>query len=451
MNFEKIDDWFLLILRERLGLDFRLLRKNDEVELSLANSQKKLIITEIEPAFYLFANTEDIHCTKWKASTENLEGVIHDELFLPYAKTPCFPLFEEVEEGYKIKYDILGLVYWILNRLEEVNSTHLDKFYRFDPKKSHAYLNGYLQRPIVDEWFDILEQIIKRVWRDITIKKHTFSFFLSHDVDRPARYTFKTKIALLKSIASDVKQGYIVDALRAPFIRGTNRNTLSSMDPYNTFEWLFSISEKFNIKNAFYFIAGGNTPYDADYRLSYPQIQALLKSIVARGHEIGLHPSFDTYTEPTKLEEEFIALKDACTQLGIHQEKWGGRMHYLRWSHPDTLQAWENAGLDYDSSLGYSNVAGFRCGTCFEFTPFNPMLVQLLKLKERPLIVMEGMLLQDLSLTSAKKEAVQNEIFSLINMTKKVKGQFTFLWHNSTLRNPLSRELYTEVLEELVK
>ena len=64
-------------------------------------------------------------------------------------------------------------------------------------------------------------------------------------------------------------------------------------------------------------------------------------------------------------------------------------MHYLRWRHPTTMMALESAGMSYDSSLGYADYAGFRCGTCFEYPGFNPVSQQALCLRIRPLIAME--------------------------------------------------------------
>lgn len=65
-------------------------------------------------------------------------------------------------------------------------------------------------------------------------------------------------------------------------------------------------------------------------------------------------------------------------------------MHYLQWRHPDTLRAWNAAGMTYDSTLSYVDHAGFRCGTCFEYQAFDPVAQEALDLRLRPLIVMEG-------------------------------------------------------------
>lgn len=449
-QWSEIDNWFVLILKERFGVDFILNRFDQCVELTVDGYANKIVINAIESEFYQFANTHKLNCTHWSAKSEGFIGVIDDALYLPCVGKIETALFVRQEENnYCLNFDFLGLCYWVLNRLEEIKTDKLDKFQRFDPYYSHAYIHGYLERPIVDEWMDIFSQLIQKVWGNISLKKHEFRFEVSHDVDRPTRYGFKDALGFVKSVAADLKQGFIQDAFFAPYVKLNGKRELHPRDPYNIFNWIFDVSKRLNIKNAFYFISGGVSAYDADYKLTDVQIQKLMKEIANNGHEIGLHPSFDTFLNPEQLKKEFNELKQQCDYLNIKQPKWGGRMHYLRWSHTETLQAWEDAGLNYDSTLGYSAMPGFRCGTCYEYTVFNPLIYQTLKLKEHPLIVMEVMLVQDLSLTKEQKENAKSKIVELIHTVKKVNGNFTFLWHNSTLRNPLSRQLYEEVLTVL--
>ncbi len=45
--------------------------------------------------------------------------------------------------------------------------------------------------------------------------------------------------------------------------------------------------------------------------------------------------------------------------------------------------------MSYDSTLGYADHAGFRCGTCFEYPAFDPVADKQLNLRIRPLIAME--------------------------------------------------------------
>src|SRR5690606_27535596 len=119
-----------------------------------------------------------------------------------------------------IHYDILGLTYWMLTRLEEVGRIDLDNHQRFPATSSHAYQHGYLERPIVDEWLNILGQIVQRIWPQLKLKEHRFSIKVSHDVDVPSRYGFRSWSGIARAMAGDlINRGDVAGALRAPWIR----------------------------------------------------------------------------------------------------------------------------------------------------------------------------------------------------------------------------------------
>ena len=104
-----------------------------------------------------------------------------------------------------------------------------------------------------------------------------------------------------------------------------------------------------------------------------------MKNIHNRGHEIGLHPSYDSKDSKDILIAEYFSLLKVCNILKINQTSWGSRMHYLRWNPINTLRLLDEIGVDHDSSLGYADSAGFRCGTCFEYQGFDHINSVLLK------------------------------------------------------------------------
>ena len=77
----------------------------------------------------------------------------------------------------------------MLNRLEELcqPSSSLDKHTRFLAVDSHAFKNGYLSRPIVDEWINLLKISILRYVLSINLNKTCFSIS-HHDVDNPSAF-----------------------------------------------------------------------------------------------------------------------------------------------------------------------------------------------------------------------------------------------------------------------
>lgn len=121
-------------------------------------------------------------------------------------------------------------------------------------------------------------------------------------------------------------------------------------------------------------------------------------------------------------------------------------MHYLRWDQPTTLMCWEDAGMTYDSTLGYADTVGFRCGTCHEYVAFNPVEGRSLSLRLRPLISMESSVLSENYMNINHDRAIET-FLDLKEKCKNVGGCFTLLWHNSELYCERLRKLYLSVIK----
>jgi len=233
----------------------------------------------------------------------------------------------------------------------------------------------------------------------------------------------------------------------APYVKLATRNKLIAADPYNTFDWLMDVSEENNLKSAFYFICGRtNSVRDADYEPEHPVIRQLMRRIHERGHEIGLHPSYDTFQKPELLKKEADRLKRISAEEGIEQTQWGGRMHYLRWKQPKTLRAWADAGMSYDSTLGYADHAGFRCGTCHEYPAYDAERQEQLVLKLRPLIAMECSVMDAAYMGLGFGQEAKEEFQKLKERCQRVDGCFSLLWHNSSFETKGANSLYKQII-----
>lgn len=436
--------WLETILSERFGHTWHLLQKSAGLFLILEGAERTIVFDNLQGCFT--ESRSDLPFTKWDAEGEGWQSVLGGALPVPGVSELPESLIEQNDAGAVIHYDILGLTYWMLTRQEEVARTDLDVHGRFPGSASHAHNHNYLERPIVDEWLFILAQVIQRTWPQLKIRQHQFSMKVSHDVDRPSRYGFDSPQRLLLHMAVDmIRHRKFVGDLQGPWIRMNTKNSLYDTDPYNTFDWIMQLSERLGLTSAFYFICGGNSRrYDADYHPEHPAIRALMRQIHRRGHEIGLHPSYNTYKNPQAIVAEAQRLKKVCAEEGIVQEQWGGRMHYLRWEQPTTLNAWDLAGMSYDTTLAYADCAGFRCGTCYEYPAFDPINKQAMKLRVRPLVVMEGTIFGYMRLGYG--DNAYNKFEMLKERCRLVNGCFTLLWHNSSLCSNRERTLYERVL-----
>jgi hypothetical protein len=440
--------WLETILSERFGLAFSLREEETTLLLTVPGSHQSICFDRLQDVFHECRS--DFGCEDWKPSMEGFIAPLEDTLPAPSTIELPHPLIELIGNTTTIHYDILGLTYWALARLEEVGRKDLDEHHRFPATSSHAYLNDYLERPIIDEWLYILRQIIQRVWPQIELKEHYFEIKVSHDVDGPARYAFQSLGGLLRTMAGDViRRKDFRSALLGPWIWMNSKDEIHSSDPANTFDWLMDQSEENGLTSAFYFICGRTDPIkDAKYDPEMPQIRRLMRKIHSRGHEIGIHPSYDTYNKPDEIRREADRLRKVCDEEGITQTEWGGRMHFLRWDQSVTLRAWSDAGMAYDTTLSYADRPGFRCGTCFEYPAFDVVTEQALHLRIRPLIAMDCTVIADRYLGLGSTEAAFQKFNELKNRCKAVGGVFTLLWHNSFFNTAEDFHIYSRLLND---
>lgn len=439
--------WLSTLLEERFGLPFRLQQHGrSSLQLSLVGSSK-IICTALDLETYARWDS-DLPCATWCPQQEGWVGIIDGCLPAPGVEALPSPLISPTTDGFHIAYDIFGLTYWMLTRQEEIGRQDLDEHNRFPATASHAYKHGYLERPLVDEWLAILGQVIQRVWPEVKLKQHDFQMRVSHDVDNPSPYAFKSLIAVLRVMAGHMfKRRNIRATVQALCLWLSSRTELQRSDPNNSFDWIMDVSERHGLSSAFYFICGRTDALmDAEYEIEHPAIRHLMRKIAKRGHEIGLHPSYGSYRSPAIIDAEAKRLLRVMKAEGVSQPAWGGRMHYLRWQQPTTLNAWAAAGMNYDSTLGYADRPGFRCGTCFEYPAFDPVADQALSLRIRPLIAMECTIMSANYMGLGTGTAALAKFTELKDKCRAVEGCYTLLWHNSQFESKEKRQMYEAVV-----
>ncbi len=92
--------------------------------------------------------------------------------------------------------------------------------------------------------------------------------------------------------------------------------------------------------------------------------------------------------------------------------------------------------MEIDSTCGYADKEGFRCGTGGEFSVFNILTREKLKLKERPVILMDSTLF-------GYQKLDWNKIKYVLQKLMKNKNTFTILWHNSQIGH---RKIYEQLI-----
>ncbi|WP_420819557.1 polysaccharide deacetylase family protein [Paenibacillus pinistramenti] len=359
---------------------------------------------------------------------------------------------ERTPHGLWCGIDLFGSSFFMLTRYEEAAEVSIrDRHDRFPASGSAAARDGFLHRPVVNEYAELLWAALQQLWPGLARKRRRFRLQVSHDVDVPFLAMGRSRPSLLKeALAELLFRRSLESAWRKARVAWPRRDRYAA-DPFNRFDWLMSLSEAAGVQSSFYFITEDTAPgLDGSYTMDDPAIRALLREIHLRGHRIGLHPGYQTYLHPERIFRQFALLRRAADAAGIRQDVWGGRQHYLRWRAPDTWQHWEDAGLDYDSTLSFADQAGFRCGVCCEYPVFNLRTRRQLHLRERPLVVMDQSIIHP-DYMALKGDAAFGAIRHYYDQCAAYGGDFTLLWHNSQLVRRSDRKLYRDSLDRYKK
>lgn len=350
------------------------------------------------------------------------------------------------EERIHFGFDLFGTAFFLLSRYEEAIVDERDEYDRFPARASLAFREGFLNRPIINEYLEVLWHAMSRLWLGLERRSHGFEVQVSADVDAPYCHGVKSLYHALRRSAGDlVKRRNPLQAV------ATNLNHFAFsrghyyLDPhYRYFDWIMDENEKVGNRVTFYFIAD-HTSDDKDgcYELTEPAIIDLIRRIDSRGHEIGLHPSFNTYKDCDQTVREADRLRLVLEREVPRQAAIGTRQHYLRWDVMYTPSNHEAAGLTHDASLSFADHAGFRSGTCYEYTMYSLADRRPLAVAARPLVVMECTVIDKMYMNLGAGTAAASYIDELKDTCRLYGGIFSILWHNSRLSTAGERKLYS--------
>src|SRR5262245_17987283 len=380
-------------------------------------------------------------------------GQLRDGILLTSAKVPVLfgkPRVTASEDRIRVDFDLLGSIFFMLSRLEEVSTETRDIHERFPATASLGFQAGFLERPLVDEYVEILWACLTTLWPGLRRRPRAFRIQVSCDVDHPYSPARNSVRFLARHVARDaLKYGNPRLAAQgiANFAYGLFGREDYSQDPFfPAVDWIMDVNEAAATSPVTFFFKAGQSSFKFDrrYSLEEPVIERLLARIHDRGHEIGLHPSYATFRDADLLRQEAHRLRQAMARMGIKQNVLGGRQHYLRWETPTTARAYEAAELSYDSTLSFADRAGFRCGTCHEFPFFDVQARRSLQLVERPLVVMEDTVISYMRL--GHSDSALDSMQRLKETCRRFDGTFTLLWHNSNLTTAQDKQFYNTLL-----
>jgi hypothetical protein len=414
---------FELVLRDLVGIDYELTIDADRFAF---HTGKKFNYSKQPFGDELFFYATDLLFEK-KIRRQDLSIFDWNDTKAFFATHP----------KYVIPFDPFAASFYLVSRYEEYFPFTADRYGRFDASESLAHQKGFLSKPLVNIFAKKIREILRNEYPDLTFRNRTYSYISTVDIDNAWAYkekgVLRTAGALFKTLASLQMRNFTE---RIGVLLGKKK------DPYDTYDTLFSIQSKYNLRMIFFFLLGDYDVNDKNVSSSNRNFRKLIKQI-ADYFEIGVHPSFASNERTKMLRVEQRRLKKIT-----HRDIIKSRQHFLKLSFPNTYRNLIDADIMEDYTMGFAGEVGFRAGICTPFYFYDLERELETPLKIYPFAVMDATLKYYMKVQPAE---VMSYVGPLIKEVKAVNGTFITIWHNESLSEKDQWTGWKSVYEDIVK
>jgi hypothetical protein len=345
--------------------------------------------------------------------------------------------------------DIFASIFYLVSRYEEYTCqpSKLDVHGRFPASESLAGRTGFLQYPLVNDHVNTLAEHLKDVFPNIQLKRPTFAFQPTFDIDMAWLYRNKGFLRTISGFLKDFLKGKFDDIKkRLAVFKGVVD------DPIHNFDYIRQLHQAYGKNFKVFWLLGDLGKFDKNIAWENPEFQALIRSF-AHEFTVGIHPSYRSNSSVLILEKEVGRLKEILTKSAKNAFYTEGsffpsRQHFLKLSFPETYRRLIAVGILEDWSMGFADDTGFRASIATPFPWFDLEKNEETALIIHPFQAMDVTLNQYLKLTP---EEATERLRVLIRITKEVGGTFTTLWHNDNLTEIGAWKGWKKVYEQLLK
>ena len=322
-------------------------------------------------------------------------------------KEPNTPLWREVPGGWLITADLVAGIFFFMSGWQELNQG--DRFYHTDSWQGRQ---GFEKQPLADQYFELLAGALAKSFNTVIPRKKWHgagaAVTLSHDID-------KLFGGRLEGSINELKKGRFLKALKG--LTGWR-------DPWFNLRSISQIEKELGVSSTYFMLprqgahGQGN---NADYHYADPAVQQEVVALRQSGAEIALHGSLGTHVNAQEFDRDRKHLKKKVL---------GNRFHFLHFNRRQTPELLEKARMQYDATLGFPDVIGFRNGMARPYKLFNFERNSISETLEIPLHIMDTSL-QHPKYMGLRPQAALEAMQALFEISLSQKGVLSVLWHNN--------------------
>ncbi|MBU2650509.1 MAG: polysaccharide deacetylase family protein [Bacteroidetes bacterium] len=344
------------------------------------------------------------------------------------------PVFFRVPDGGDLPFDPFSMAFFLVTRYEEYRPHLQDKHGRFAVENSLAYRHDFLHFPVVHVIAARLGELLRKRFPFLETNMPAYSFTPTVDVDIAYAHLGKDLVRATGGFAKLVLTGrYDQLKQRMAVIAGKQD------DPYDNFRFQVDSFREFGLEAIYFILIGDYGPYDKNISYRNKRFRSLIRWL-SENTEVGIHPSYRSFDEPVRLEEEINRLRDITGKEILHS-----RRHFLRMKFPDSLKQLISCGITHDHSMGFASVNGFRAGICVPY-PFYD-----LNMDQTKNLLIHSFAFMDTAMQDYLKIKPQEYLIfvkSLQESVMKYGGNLSGIWHNYAMADDhLKHQSFLDILK----
>jgi hypothetical protein len=379
---------------------------------------------------------DSIHIKSCKLLTET---TIEEQEPRPFQHDGQWMLFPVYSRDLDLPFDIFAATFYLVSRYEEYLPHRQDEHGRFEASQSLAGIHGFLHLPVVDQWAEMLRELLNRRYPNLAIAPRKYHFVQTVDIDAAWCYAHK---GIFRTVVGTMRDLFV----RRDIVEVRRRWRVilhREEDPFDTFDYILKQhKERPGRKLIFFALVADYDQYDKPSNPQNPHTGELLQHLDDYA-SMGIHPGYNALEDPKTVDKETRRLENI-----LHRTISKSRYHFLRLHLPTSYNTLLHAGLTDDYTMGYADAVGFRAGISSPYPFYNLERDMETTLIIHPFCVMDTTLQKYLKLTP--EEAVES-YQRLVADVRRVGGDFCCIIHNQNLSELFGWKGWRTVYERMLE
>ncbi len=414
-----------VLLKHVLRMDFSITASDDDF---LAFGGMRLCYGQARLGDSLFVKACDLL----------FETSINDQEPHPWCDGGQWKMFPVYGRDLDFDFDLFAATFYLVSRYEEYLPHREDVHGRFMPQDSLAFVHGFLDQPVVDQWAVMLRSAIAVRYPDAELPSRSYRFVQTVDIDAAWCYLHKGFFRTFTGTFRDAFWRRNWDEVRLRFRVLAGRES----DPFDTFDYIIEHSARsHNSYLIFFSLLADYGQFDKPASCHNKRHRELLQHLCDHA-KVGIHPGYASLEYPQNVDVETQRLESI-----LHRTIVRARYHFLRLRLPDSYRVLVHAGIRHDYTMGYADEIGFRAGISQPYPFYDLERDMESQLTVHPFCVM------DTTMQKYKKytpEEASEAYRRLIDSIRAVDGTFCCIVHNQNLSDYFGWKGWRQVYESMV-